>query len=872
MRGWNRWVGWGAILAIALTLAFPGDALASDWPQFQRDSVRSGQTPDPAPVHAPLLKWVQDTWHSGTMGIESPPLVAGDIVYVHAGNGLWAFDKLSGSPVWHQTIPGIETLQTSAPAYGDGRVFIATFDGYIRAYDALTGTPLWEEKISDRLFQCPITYHDRRIYIGQGGSGGETNRYFCLDADGHVIWEYESETVGYLWSGASVVGDYLVFANHDAILTSLTRADGTLIDRLNLYDLRPDAGRARASVAYANGFIYTTSESGLNSGYIWKIGFDPSTGRFDPHSGWGTPIGFSTSTPVVYGGRVYVGEGEHGQSGSLICLDDATGNILWAYPVEGGVKSSPALSVQSEGAYLYFPTSMNDGFLYCVKGDGTLAWKWNPPGDDAYILQGAVVSDGMVYLGTCSGKLYALGSRVIEPPPSVSGWPQFQRDYQNSGKTPDSAPTDSPTVAWKSFTVHWSTHGIDVTPIVVNGKVIVIDCREKVWAFDIRSGAEIWSTQLPEGVRYTISTPAAGEGKIFCATDSGYICALDESTGSILWSGKLTRGINQEEELNTQVTYADGRVYIGSWEGVYYSLDADGSGSSPRIDWAYDIPGTRYDWFSAVAVIGDYVLFGNTEGWITCLNRTTGTLVSSLDLSGAYGITAGSIRSGISTNAAQDRIYLSSRNGYVYAIGFDASSGAFNTGSGWFARIDSYSQSTPVFHEGKVYVASGDFTKPGALYCFDDATGVQVWRYGFGSFGSNASPVISVQNGAPYIYVTTNDAYDRGGVYCFDAAGTMLWEYIPEPAHNEMMLQGVAIAEGKVFFGNDAGWLYALETPTGYPVWDINRDGGANYLDMILIGNHYDESGSAGWIPEDVTADGTINYLDMSLVGSHYGG
>ena len=98
-----------------------------------------------------------------------------------------------------------------------------------------------------------------------------------------------------------------------------------------------------------------------------------------------------------------------------------------------------------------------------------------------------------------------------------------------------------------------------------------------------------------------------------------------------------------------------------------------------------------------------------------------------------------------------------------------------------------------------------------------------------------------------------------------------MWEYIPEPEYNEMMLQGVAISDGKVFFGNDAGWLYALQSPAAYPAWDVNQDGATNYLDMIRIGNHYGESGAAGWIPEDVDVNGEVNYLDMIVVGNHYG-
>jgi outer membrane protein assembly factor BamB len=384
-----------------------------EWPQFQRDEVRSGTTTTTAPTDTPALNWYRHTWNAGAVGIEVPAVLANGMAYIHAGNGLWAFDAVTGETVWQQDIPGPATLQTSTPAYGEGKLFIATFDGYIRAYDALNGDSLWARHISDVILQCPITYFKERIYFGQGGSGGDPNSYFCLNTDGKTVWEYSSKTVGYLWSGASIIGDFIVFTNHDAVVSSLDCHTGKLVDTLDLHHLEPDAGKARASVTYHDGFIYTTSESGLHSGYIWKVGFDTVNGLFMPEMGWHNPIGFSTSTPVIYKDLVFVGEGEHGTAGSLVCLDDAKGTVIWKYPVPGGVKSSPALSVQGEKLYIYFHTSMDDGNIYCLRKDGTPAWQWDPPDDTGYILQGVSLADGQIFLGTCSGYLYCLddGSR-----------------------------------------------------------------------------------------------------------------------------------------------------------------------------------------------------------------------------------------------------------------------------------------------------------------------------------------------------------------------------------------------------------------------------------------------------------------------------
>ncbi len=52
--------------------------------------------------------------------------------------------------------------------------------------------------------------------------------------------------------------------------------------------------------------------------------------------------------------------------------------------------------------------------------------------------------------------------------------------------------------------------------------------------------------------------------------------------------------------------------------------------------------------------------------------------------------------------------------------------------------------------------------------------------------------------------------------------------------------------------------------------WDVNGDGATNILDMILIGQHWGETGLAGWIQEDANEDGIINVLDMIIIGQHW--
>lgn len=408
-----------AILMISV-MPLSAAALDSNWHQFQKDEKNIGVTCSSAPMGDVELAWSAFTYgnESGN-GIDVTPIIADDMVYIYAANGsIWAFDKTSGDLMWkNETAEGM--LQTSTPAYGGGEIFVAAESGDLFAFNATTGDELWNVHVTDGNFECPITYFDHKIYVAEGLEGGVTTKYYyCYDDNGTQLWNHSTDnTGGFLWCGASVVADYLVYATHEGKLISLYKENGTLTDEVdltsNLSFSRSDLGKIRASVTYHDGYLYTTSEKGQAIGYVFKVRFDVYNGTF-VDDGWSTANGFSTSTPVVYDGKVYVGQGEHGFTGNLTCLNDSTGEIVWSYFVDAGVKSSPAISIQDGKPYIYFTGAKTNGSLYCLNADGMLAWEYNPP-DDGYILQGAAISDGFVYFGTDGGYVYCLNKSTKIP-------------------------------------------------------------------------------------------------------------------------------------------------------------------------------------------------------------------------------------------------------------------------------------------------------------------------------------------------------------------------------------------------------------------------------------------------------------------------
>jgi outer membrane protein assembly factor BamB len=402
---------------------------------------------------------------------------------------------------------------------------------------------------------------------------------------------------------------------------------------------------------------------------------------------------------------------------------------------------------------------------------------------------------------------------------STSSWEQFQKDEVNSGKTTDLAPLNV-TKAWKVFTHtdDWGMSGVDVAPIVADGKVFVIDARGYAWAFDAKSGEEIWNQSLScEGWQFQLATPAYGEGKVFFATNDGHVYALYSEDGSEIWNNSIAATYDQ---LNTPATYADGKVYVGSYKsdngvnetGIYYCLDV----STGDVLWSRPSGTEKGYYWAGACVIGDYLVYGDRASALTCVYRDNGTLAELINITTEEDIPfnksdAGGIRSSVAYS--EGCVYFTSEGGYAWKIGFNESTGRF-TEEGWAFEVEAGdSASTPVVYNGNVYAGAGSFSTDGNLYCLNASDGEEEWNFEPNG-GVKASPAISIRGENSYIYFTTNCANSR--VYCVDEDGNEMWNFTTEEAGTSggYILQGVTISGGYVYFGNDGGYVYGLkETP-----------------------------------------------------------
>jgi len=423
------------LVAIALTMSV---ASATDWQQFQKDETSVGWTTDSAPVNDPELAWsyTVDGW------VDITPIVGGDQVFGLSSTGrLYAFNPKTGTKNWDIDLtPGFGTFELSVPAYHNGIVYAAVSSGSngqgagrVCAVYASNGSIRESKYYGLENFQLntPITYADDKIYIGNWKGGSEhtedNGTYYCIDASDvtNEIWHRTaSYCTGYYWAGAAIVGDYIIYGDDRANVTCLNKDTGAFVDYINVSEVCgvTPVEEIRSSIVWneATGRIYFTGKKpSPRSGHAYAVSFNAATGDLGNSCDWATDIDYSTSTPVVYNGKVYVCMGGMygGDAGVLKCLNEANGNILYTYSITCGAgacgsQSSPAVSVADGHVHIYFTTNMANGSAYCIEDSGSAfveKWIWNPPyPDDQFILQGMAISDGFVYFGTDGSHVYAL--------------------------------------------------------------------------------------------------------------------------------------------------------------------------------------------------------------------------------------------------------------------------------------------------------------------------------------------------------------------------------------------------------------------------------------------------------------------------------
>lgn len=495
------------VLSVILSAA-PASNLpdySGEWPTFRNsknnNALTNTVTPDSAATAE--LKWVKK-YGTGWSASTSIPIIVNNNVYFIMGSKIIRADKATGDVLREGTLKGSAGFSTNSLVYAEGMVFAQVGNGVIQAFNADTLESLWVTEAIGGQTISPITYYNGYIYTGMWR--GETNmqNFACFsvtDEDPTNGFETKYATWlmphmgGYYWVGAYVNDVCAVFGSDDgtsdsnsptAVLYSVNPVTGSVIDTIN--DVKGDI---RCCVVYDSGRVYFTTKGG----YLYSVGLN-SNGTFDHASIKSIQIGsMSTSTPVIYKGRLYVGcSGKgydwDGDSGSGIAVVDVSGgklDIIYkastpGYPQAGALVST-AFEAATGKVYVYTTYNKNPGGIYIIE-DSAGQTEPSANNGDLYVPEKAYQqycisticadSEGTLYYKNDSGALIAVKSKAKLPEPPK---PDYKPDWP--GGSVFGPGSNVPTPPTAQMPVTGGEESILPIAMLIAGAVMLVALRRK---------------------------------------------------------------------------------------------------------------------------------------------------------------------------------------------------------------------------------------------------------------------------------------------------------------------------------------------------------------------------------------------------------
>ena len=313
-------------------------------------------------------------------------------------------------------------------------------------------------------------------------------------------------------------------------------------------------------------------------------------------------------------------------------------------------------------------------------------------------------------------------------------------------------------------------------------------------------GKLLWSQRFGP----IFSSPVAGLSMLYIASTNGYLYALKQDSGAIVWRTRLNN------KLTDATPALEGQVLFVSTHST--SLEALNARTGVSY-WTFD---TAEKIQAPPLVIGSRVLLA-TPTTLWALDATTGRLVWKFHRGAIGWPTTGA------PTVAGNTVYI--------GLGSGTQLWALNLANGhilWSFDTADRITSAALVQTDTVYIA----TWRGHIFALNRANGTQRWMYSL-NFKSNKNVVdgvagsMALANGRLYV------GDYRGLLLCIDALhGKMIWSY----ATSAQILATPVIASGRIYIGSADGTFYALDTRTGRPAWHYST--GEIRASASLANNH----------------------------------
>ncbi|GAC1568657.1 MAG: hypothetical protein NVS3B14_18660 [Ktedonobacteraceae bacterium] len=462
------------VLIAAGVVQFPRQAAHAatvDWPTFLGSNARTGYNGQETTINPTTAPNLKELWTDQTSGhVSSEPLIVNGVLYWGSWDGLFhATDPTTGKDIWAKNLGqkpgscgqsyGFVGSATVASITLNGvptqAVFVAGGQDNVTALDTSTGNIIWQTNLgtnkAEFLYDSTSVFNSS-VYVGVSSFGdcpliqgqvvqlnavtGTIQNTFNVVPKGCVggaVWGSLTidETTGMLYFGTGnaspfgcknePLGSALVELNASNLslvaswqLTNNPSLDYDIGSTPTLFNATIN-GAPHAMVGFVSkdGNYYAFDRTNIGNGPLWKATI--SVGGSGPETGNGSiSAGSYDGTYLYQAGGITTISGQK-CTGSLRAMDPNTGNFIWQMclgsPVLGPVISVPGLVVVGWAKNLYVVDSASGQKLFSYVDTTSLARFWGA----------ATISNGVLYVGSRSGKLFAFGlPNTPTPTPTLS--------------------------------------------------------------------------------------------------------------------------------------------------------------------------------------------------------------------------------------------------------------------------------------------------------------------------------------------------------------------------------------------------------------------------------------------------------------------
>jgi outer membrane protein assembly factor BamB len=349
-------------------------------------------------------------------------------------------------------------------------------------------------------------------------------------------------------------------------------------------------------------------------------------------------------------------------------------------------------------------------------------------------------------------------------------WPMYGYDEQRTRFDPDT--TLSP--PYRAVWTYKAKRLLEFPPVLGYRYIFTTTNDGRLLALNRRFGTVSWvgkygrcSAASPAVDGYSVFAAFLGHAPCYASKD-GLLAALRVRDGKERW--RVHIGPSETSPL-----IADGRVYVGDWNGNVWAFDE----KSGRLDWKYTTGGAVK---GGVAYDAGRVFVGSYDHNVYCLDAKTGKLIWRAGAQERLGATGNFYAS---PAVGHGRVYIGATDGKVYSFGEQSGKLRWSHGTG------SYVYSSPALWKDLVLVGSHDQN----FYALNAATGDVVWKF---PAGGKISGSAVVANGVVYVSTLSHQTF------ALDAAtGKRLWTW------NDGAYAGVIFGRERVYL-TGVTRLYAL--------------------------------------------------------------